>query len=152
MDALYLNKIYPEEALEGYFSDWKEHQEASLKLAHESFKTQKIFKLELQEDEICGKEALDKIGDILYADCDPTEIFSRTESFTIEDKNGTRTLIMELPFVKSKDEISVIKDGNDIVISWLNEARRFHLPEKLRRRDISGYEYENGYLRIKMDY
>lgn len=152
MDALYLNKIYPEEALEGYFSDWKEHQEASLKLAHESFKTQKIFKLELQEDEICGKDALDKIGDILYANCDPTEIFSRTESFTIEDKNGTRTLVMELPFVKSKDEISVIKDGNDIVISWLNEARRFHLPEKLRRRDISGYEYENGYLRIKMDY
>ena len=103
-------------------------------------------------NEILGKNKLDKTGESLYSESDPLDIFVRTESFFIEDKNGTRTFILELPFVKDKNEISVFKDGQDIIISWLNETRRFHFPEKLRSREISEYIYENGYLKIKMDY
>lgn len=152
VDAVYINKLYPEDMLKGYFCDWKEYQEKSISVAEKSFKRQKIFKLELQSDEILGKNKLYKTGESLYSESNPLDIFVRTESFFIEDKNGTRTFILELPFVKDKNEISVFKDGQDIIISWLNETRRFHFPEKLRRREISEYIYENGYLKIKMDY
>lgn len=138
--------------LTGYFSDWEKYQQESIEIVQESFHKQKIFMLELQNNEILGKEKLDDIGEIFYTICNPLSIFTKTEDFFIEDKNGTRTLCIELPFVKDRDEISVFKDGNDIVISWLNETRRFHLPEKLRKREISDYIYEYGYLKIKMDY
>nr|WP_249168790.1 MULTISPECIES: hypothetical protein [unclassified Fusobacterium] len=59
---------------------------------------------------------------------------------------------MDLPFVENSDEITVLKDREDIVIRWLNEERRFHLPEKLKKRDITEYVYDNGKLKIKMDY
>ena len=152
VDAIYLNKLYPAEMLTGYFSDWEKYQQESIEIVQESFHKQKIFMLELQNNEILGKEKLDDIGEIFYTTCNPLSIFTKTEDFFIEDKNGTRTLCIELPFVKDRDEISAFKDGNDIVISWLNETRRFHLPEKLRKREISDYIYEDGYLKIKMDY
>lgn len=152
VDVIYLNKLYPAEMLTGYFSDWEKYQQESIEIVQESFHKQKIFMLELQNNEILGKEKLDDIGEIFYTTCNPLSIFTKTEDFFIEDKNGTRTLCIELPFVKDRDEISVFKDGNDIVISWLNETRRFHLPEKLRKREISDYIYEYGYLKIKMDY
>ena len=152
VDAIYLNKLYPAEMLTGYFSDWEKYQQESIEIVQESFHKQKIFMLELQNNEILGKEKLDDIGEIFYTTCNPLSIFTKTEDFFIEDKNGTRTLCIELPFVKDRYEISAFKDGNDIVISWLNETRRFHLPEKLRKREISDYIYEYGYLKIKMDY
>lgn len=152
VDVIYLNKLYPAEMLTGYFSDWEKYQQESIEIVQESFHKQKIFMLELQNNEILGKEKLDDIGEIFYTTCNPLSIFTKTEDFFIEDKNGTRTLCIELPFVKDRDEISAFKDGNDIVISWLNETRRFHLPEKLRKREISDYIYEDGYLKIKMDY
>lgn len=152
VDAIYLNKLYPAEMLTGYFSEWEKYQQESIEIVQESFHKQKIFMLELQNNEILGKEKLDDIGEIFYTTCNPLSIFTKTEDFFIEDKNGTRTLCIELPFVKDRYEISAFKDGNDIVISWLNETRRFHLPEKLRKREISDYIYEYGYLKIKMDY
>ena len=51
-----------------------------------------------------------------------------------------------------EETISVIKEKYDIIISLLNETRRFHLPDKLKTRKISEYSYKNGELKINMDY
>ena len=151
VDAVYINKIYPEKALTDYFEPWKALQNKNLNLIEENFLNQKIFKLELQSEEIYGEKSLDKISQLLYENINPDEIFFKKQSFYIEDIQGTRTLIIPLSFAK-QEEISMFKEGNDIIISWLNETRRFHLPEKLCRRNISQYVYENGKLKISMDY
>ena len=151
VDAVYMNKLYPKEAMEGYFEDWKNIQNDSIYLAEESFSEQKLFKLELQSGEIHGREALEKIAKILYKNINPAEIFCQTESFKIEEVNGTRILTIHLPFAK-EENISVIKEKYDIIISLLNETRRFHLPDKLKTRKISEYSYKNSELKISMDY
>ena len=151
VDAVYMNKLYPKEAMEGYFEDWKNIQKDNIHLAEESFFEQKFFKLELQSEEIHGKDSLEKIAEILYKNINPAEIFCQTESFQIEEVNGTRILIINLPFAK-EENISVIKEKYDIIISLLNETRRFHLPDKLKTRKISEYSYKNGELKISMDY
>ena len=151
VDAVYMNKLYPKEAMEGYFEDWKNIQKDNIHLAEESFFEQKLFKLELQSEEIHGKDSLEKIAEILYKNINPAEIFCQTESFQIEEVNGTRILIINLPFAK-EENISVIKEKYDIIISLLNETRRFHLPDKLKTRKISEYSYKNGELKISMDY
>ena len=151
VDAIYMNKLYPKEAMEGYFEGWKNIQKDSIHLAEESFSEQKLFKLELQAEEIHGKNSLEKIAKILYKNINPAEIFCQIESFRIEEVNGTRILTIHLPFAK-EENISVIKEKYDIIISLLNETRRFHLPDKLKTRKISGYSYKNGELIISMDY
>ena len=151
VDAIYINKLYPEKAMEGYFKDWEDIQKHNIQLAEESFSEQKLFKLEMQNNEINGKESLEKIAKILYQNINPIEIFYQTEAFKMDDINGTRILSIKLPFLKAEN-ISVKKEKDDIIISLLNERRRFHLPDKLRTRKISSYSYENSELKIFMDY
>ena len=151
VDAIYINKLYPEKAMEGYFKDWEDIQKHNIQLAEESFSEQKLFKLEMQNNEINGKESLEKIAKILYQNINPIEIFCQTEAFKMDDINGTRILSIKLPFLKAEN-ISVKKEKDDIIISLLNERRRFHLPDKLRTRKISSYSYENSELKIFMDY
>ena len=151
VDAVYMNRLYPKEVMEGYFEGWENIQNDNIRLAKESFSLQKLFKLELQSEEIHGRKSLEKIGKLLYKDVNPAEIFCQTEAFKMEDINGTRILIINLPFAKA-ESISVTKEKNDIIISLLNETRRFHLPDKLRTRNISTYSFEKGELRISMDY
>lgn len=151
VDAIYINKLYPEKAMEGYFKDWEDIQKHNIQLAEESFSEQKLFKLEMQNNEINGKESLEKIAKILYQNINPIEIFCQTEAFKMDDLNGTRILSIKLPFLKAEN-ISVKKEKDDIIISLLNETRRFHLPDKLKTRKISSYSYENSELKIFMDY
>ena len=151
VDAIYINKLYPEKAMEGYFKDWEDIQKHNIQLAEESFPEQKVFKLEMQSNEINGKESLEKIAKILYQNINPIEIFCQTEAFKMDDINGTRILSIKLPFLKAEN-ISIKKEKYDIIISLLNETRRFHLPDKLKTRKISSYSYENSELKIFMDY
>lgn len=151
VDAIYINKLYPEKAMEGYFKDWEDIQKHNIQLAEESFSEQKLFKLEMQNNEINGKESLEKIAEILYQNINPIEIFCQTEAFKMDDINGTRILSIKLPFLKAEN-ISVKKEKDDIIISLLNERRRFHLPDKLRTRKITSYSYMNNELKIYMNY
>ena len=151
VDAIYINKLYPSKAMEGYFKDWEDIQKHNIQLAEESFSEQKLFKLEMQNNEINGKESLEKIAKILYQNINPIEIFCQTEAFKMDDINGTRILSIKLPFLKAEN-ISIKKEKYDIIISLLNETRRFHLPDKLKTRKISSYSYENSELKIFMDY
>ena len=151
VDAIYINKIYQEEVLKSYFETWEKIQKENLHSAKESFFKQKIFMLELQKEEVHGIETLEKITKLLYGNIDASEIFSQNNSFYIEEQNGTHIFIIPLPFAK-QDEIFVKKEKGDLILSWLNETRRFHLPEKLRRRKISSFYYEDGKLKIYMDY
>ena len=109
VDAIYINKLYPEKAMEGYFKDWEDIQKHNIQLAEESFSEQKLFKLEMQNNEINGKESLEKIAEILYQNINPIEIFCQTEAFKMDDINGTRILSIKLPFLKAEN-ISVKKE------------------------------------------
>jgi len=151
VDAVYVNKIYPEQALNGYFEEWIGLQEDSLKLAEESFTQQQLFRLPLQAEEIRGAEMLRRVAEQLYPDIDPAAVFCREQAFRMEEENGTRIFVVNLPYAKA-EELSVSKQGGDLILTFRNETRRFHLPDKLSRRILTGWTFEEGHLRIHMDY
>lgn len=151
VDAIFINKIYPEKALDGYFEQWKTVQEENLRIAHESFAGQKFFTLELWQKEIRGVKLLDKAAEALYGSVDPMEVFCSESSFYIEKAHGTMIFALHLPFAELGD-ISVIKEDTDIIVSVKNETRRFHLPDMMSRRLLSQYVYESGTLKIMLDY
>ncbi len=151
VDVVYVNRIYPEKALSGYFAGWAKMQEESLALVDQSFPGQKIYHLTMQDDEICGLDSLKVIGDQLYQTSNPKEIFCKEQAFRIEDKDGVRNFIVHLPYAK-KEELSVKKVDKELVLTLRNETRRFRLPDKLVRRYIADWDYEDGELKIQMDY
>lgn len=151
IDAVYINKIYPKSAFVGYFDEWENVQRENIKIAEESFVNQKVFRLELQEEELRGKTMLDRISKHLYKDIKAEDIFCDEEAFHITEEKGTKVFIVNMPFADIED-ISVEKEESDLILSFKNKVRRFHLPDSLRRREISDYSYVNGSLRIKLDY
>ena len=150
-DAVYINKIYPAEVLTGYFADWNRVQEERLQLARESFPDQRQFRLELLPDELQGFETLRRVGRGLYGETDPAAVFCREQAFRIEERSGTRILIVKVPYAK-ESEVQVEKDGGDLLLTVRNQVRRFHLADLLGRRKLSGWSLAHGELSIRLDY
>ena len=153
VDAVCINKIYPEEAMKGYFEGWQQMQRESLQLAAESFPGRRQFSLLLQDAEIRGIPALEKAGDELYEGDDPAQIYCREEAFRMEYdlKTGIRSLIISLPYADA-EEIRTEKEGDDLILFVRNEVRRLRLPDILCRRDLDGQTFENGELTIRFGY
>ena len=155
-DAVYINRIYPAEAMKGYFSGWERMQAESLELAEQSFPERRIFRLELQEEEIRGLDMLERAADELYGKqdseqaVDPVEIFCRESAFRSEydPKSGLRSLIVSLPYA-AKEEIRAEKEKEDLILRVRNEVRRLRLPDLMGSRDLLGWEFEDGTLTLR---
>ncbi|MBQ9411625.1 MAG: TRC40/GET3/ArsA family transport-energizing ATPase [Oscillospiraceae bacterium] len=151
VDAVYLNRLYPEEALRGAFQGWMELQRESLRLARESFPGQKLFTLPLQDRELRGLESLADAARQLYGDSDPSQVYCRENAFRLEDRMGTRDFILRVPYIAPED-LSVSQEGCDLILRMRNETRQFRLPEQVCRRRVSGWEWRAGELFVHMDY
>ena len=155
-DAVYINRIYPAEAMKGYFSGWERMQAESLELAEQSFPERRIFRLELQEEEIRGLDMLERAADELYGKqdseqaVDPVEIFCRESAFRSEydPKSGLRSLVVSLPYA-AKEEIRAEKEKEDLILRVRNEVRRLRLPDLMGSRDLLGWEFEDGTLTLR---
>lgn len=156
-DAVYINRIYPEEAMKGYFSGWERMQAESLELAEQSFPERRIFRLELQEEEIRGLDMLERAAEELYGPqaedrqaVDPAEIFCRESAFRSEydPKSGLRSLIVSLPYA-AKEEIRAEKEKEDLILRVRNEVRRLRLPDLMGSRDLLGWDFEDGTLTLR---
>jgi arsenite-transporting ATPase len=159
VDAVYVNRIYPKEALSGSFAGWDSMQDKSLARIKESFPLQKQFYLPLQDKELRGIPVLESVAAQLYGELsaepekgcsiDPATIFCAEQSYTTERnmEDGSWIMTVRLPYMKSTD-LSVSKDGNDLILGVRDERRRFRLTEQCGRRELKSWSYENGRLQI----
>ncbi len=147
VDAIIVNRIYPKQAMEGYFSKWILMQEEGLNEIAESFSEVPRFYLELQKVEICTLPILEEVSKTIFGDIDPIDVLFKEDIFTIErNKNGVNMKIL-LPFA-NKEELSLDQNGNELILSIKNERRRFTLPLELSNMEISGAKFEGGSLII----
>lgn len=153
VDAVCINKIYPEEAMKGCFDGWNRMQAENLQLAAESFPGRKHFSLLLQPEEIRGVELLAEAARQLYKEEDPSRIFCREEAFrlTYDTDTGIRQMIISLPYADEK-EIRAEKEGDDLILYVRNEVRRLRLPDLLCRRELTEYRFEQGELTLSFGY
>jgi arsenite/tail-anchored protein-transporting ATPase len=148
VDAIIVNRIYPEKALQGYFNKWVELQKDGLNEIEESFHGIPIFKLELQKRELKSLPILQEVAKVLYQDQEPTLVFSLEKIFTVNKSDQGYVMEIKLPFVEKK-EMDLNQKGGEIILSIKNERRRFQLPDNLKSKEIQSAKYENGKLKIQ---
>ncbi len=145
VDAIIVNRIYPKQAMEGYFSKWILMQEEGLTEIEESFSQVPRFYLELQKGEIGTLPILEEVSKQIFGDNDPANVLFKEDIFAIErNENGINLKIL-LPFA-NKEELSLNQNENELILSVKNERRRFTLPIELSKMDIKGAKFEGGYL------
>jgi arsenite-transporting ATPase len=146
VDAIIVNKVYPQEALEGYFNKWVTLQEEGLKELEESFREVPVLKLMLQKHELKGIAVLEEIS-TFYGETNPEQVLVNKKIFSvINDLDGLRMDIY-LPFM-DKAEMDLGQSGGEIQIAIKNEKRCFTLPSQLQGKDIVSAKLDKGVLAI----
>ena len=141
-----MNRIYPKQAMEGYFSKWIELQEKSLNDIKESFSEVPCFYVELQDKELCGISALQEVGNDIYGESNPNDILFKEDIYKIEKEE--KMLQIYLPFA-NKEELSLEQIEDELIIGVKNEVRRFLVPKEFIKEEIKGAKFEKGYLNIR---
>ena len=158
VDAVYVNRIYPEEAMRGSFAGWASMQEKSLRRVEESFAQQKRFHLLLLDRELRGTAVLEAAAARLYGEAgteeeiDPASVFCTARSFQTQRnlEDGTWVMTVDLPYMSAGD-LSVEKAGDDLILDVGSERRRFRLTQQCGRRQLKKWVYENGLLEMTFE-
>ncbi len=147
VDAVIVNRIFPEESLKGYFHKWIKNQKEALADIQNSFLGVPIFHMELLKHELRTIERLQRAADYLYKDKDPVEIFHKSTIFSLKKEEGYDCFSIVLPFFDTKD-MDLLQKGEELTIIIHNERRSFVLPGKLKNKDIISANYKEGKLNI----
>ena len=149
-DAVVCNRLIPQSADGSYWEGWKEAQTEYLQLIEECFSPLPILKVPLLKSEVIGMKALEEIGRLLYNEDDPTRLLFEGRPMSIERDNGGYMLTLELPFI-AKGEVSLMKSGDELVVTIGNQRHSILLPQVLLGRELERAKLDTGRLRIRFE-
>jgi arsenite-transporting ATPase len=149
-DLIICNRFIPENVTDHYFDYWKANQEQYLHSIEERFAPLPILIIPLMEREVVGLDMLRAVAEKLYRDHDPTEFFHHGKAHYIEKEDEHYTLSFNLPY-SSKDEISLIRSGDELIIHVGSYRRNIILPRTLVNLALKGAKFENNKLVIRFD-
>lgn len=150
VDAVIVNRLYPEDALAGYFDRWTELQRTSLYEIGEAFVDVPILRLALRHGELCGVANLREAAGDLYGGIDPAEVLARSCAIELCETADGYELSLAAPFFDKRD-LGLLQDGDHLIVSLANQTRRVALPACLRGHEVAGARYEDGALIVSFD-
>ncbi|MFN3535284.1 MAG: TRC40/GET3/ArsA family transport-energizing ATPase, partial [Desulfatiglandales bacterium] len=148
VDLVILNRILPLEIQDRFFDAWKEiHTLYTLK-AREYFDPIPIFSVDLFTKEILGLESIERLGEALYKDQDPTHLFYKGKPYEFSKEDGCLMIKIELPFAQ-KEEVEVYRVGDELVLKLGAFRRNIPLPRSaLASCERMKARMQEGYLQI----
>ena len=147
IDAVIINRIFPEGVEEKFFEIWKQTQQKYIEEAENYFSGVPIWKVNLFDDQIIGETGLDKLGNLLYSDIDPADRFSDQKPYQFMKINDNYQLSMQLPFL-TKQEVDLTKHGDELIITIGGFKRHVALPRSLSRAKATGAKLTGNQLVI----
>jgi arsenite-transporting ATPase len=149
-DLIICNRFIPEKVTDHYFDYWKANQEQYYQTIEERFAPLSILTVPLMEREVVGLDMLRAVADKLYGNQDPTAFFHYGKAHHIEKKDGHYILSFDLPHTV-KEEISLIRSDDELIIRVGNHKRNIILPRTLVNLPVKGAKFENEKLLIYFD-
>ena len=146
-DLIVCNRLIPAGVEDPYFAAWKESQARYFHLIESGFHPVPIRKAPLFDHEVVGIEALRHMASALFGEEDPTAVFFAGKAHSIERKEGHYVLTVALPFA-SKEQISLLRTGDEVVIQAGNQRHHLILPRTLAGLEVAEAKFEGTSLRI----
>jgi len=147
-DAVVVNRILPPEAAGGYFSDWRATQQEQMELVRSGFAPVPVLTAPHLPNEVIGAEALDLLGDQLFADHAVEQLLHEDLSRELtSDGNGRATLRLPLPFA-DRGDIDLKKAGLEVIVRVGGQKRTIMLPPALAGYETSGARFRDGALEV----
>lgn len=149
-DMIVLNRIIPDAVEDSYFTDWKQTQSRHRAMVEERFAPVPIKELPLFRDEVVGLERLGEMGDALFGEEDPAQVYFRGRTQTVERTPRGFVLDLPLPFVQ-KGDVNLVHLGDELMVQIGQHRRSIILPRALVGLETRGASFEGESLRIRFE-
>jgi arsenite-transporting ATPase len=149
-DLIICNRVLPQELDGHYFDSWKEAQGRYYQVIEECFTPLPILSVPFFQQEVVGLPMLEAMGQALFADKDPTQFFFHGQSQEINREDNYYVLSLPLPFL-TKEDVSVIRNGDELIIKAGRYKRNIILPRALIGLPIQGAKFEQDKLCIRFE-
>ena len=150
IDAVIVNRLMSKEITDPFFDRWKKAQQEHLEEIETSFVSLPIFTSHLFDQEIYGLELLGRLGEDIYGDKDPADLFYQGIPVEIGKDNTTYYLLINLPF-SSKSDVEVLKKQNELIVKVGNYKRNILLPLSLANKEPKRAKLEKEKLKIEFE-
>jgi len=147
VDCLIINRIIPAEEAPSSFSLYLEAQKRYLEEIEKSFSPLPIFKVRHLGQEAFGRDLLNNIGDQIYGNEDPRQVFHKENPYRLKAVDGGYLFEIFLPFA-NKEDISVLQYGDELILQVRSERRNIFLPSFLAFYSIQEATLNNGWLGV----
>lgn len=137
IDAVIINRIFPEGVEAKFFEIWKQTQQRYIEEATTYFSGVPIWKVNLFADQIVGEPGLYQLGDALYSDIDPAERFTEKSPYQFRKVDEVYQLEIQLPFL-TKEEVDITKHGDELIITIGGFKQHVALPRSLANSKATG--------------
>jgi arsenite-transporting ATPase len=127
IDAVVINRVFPDEAQVGFMESRQKSQKAYMDLAKTYFHPVPLFEVPFYSSEILGHDALAELGDQLFKDRNPADIFYTNRTCEFSAPNGCHRAKIHLPFTQ-KAEVDLSKVGEELIIRVGNIKRNIIVP------------------------
>lgn len=153
VDLAIVNKVIPEGVSDAYFTEWKQAQERYLTDAEAAFHPLPIKRLKLFQSEVKGLKLLSEVGNELFADEDPAQVYFEGKAIKVLEVEHGLEVVVPLPSASRYKEVcEVERVGGDlsVVISTdIGEVRNFiPLPAIAHMMKLDKAKLLNGELHI----
>lgn len=147
-DAVICNRVFPQELQHGYFAEWSHIQGRYREMIQQGFSPLPIWEVPLFDREVVGLTMLERMSRSLFAEQDPLRVWMPGQIQTIRKKGEHYFLRLRLPFLQ-KDQVTLLKRGDELVVSIGNFRRDLVLPRALADLAVKRARLEEGYLVVR---
>ena len=150
VDALLVNRIFPDELARGYLGPWCVLQKEQLDTISRCFLDTAIYPIEYRETEPVGIAQLEELGQEIYGQDVADAMLSETYTVRFANDSGKPAVTFTLPGL-DKSSLDVTRKGGELLIAAGGYSRVFALPDSLGASDISEARYDDDELTIVFD-
>jgi arsenite-transporting ATPase len=150
VDAVIVNKLFPEGVIDEHFKKWITTQLNFIGQIEEYFAPIPIMKVPLFDDQVVGVEGLRRMAATLYQQADPTEIFYSRKPYEFTSEDGAYLLKVHLPFA-DKEHIDLYREADELIIRIGSFKRHVSLPHKLLRSRVTSANYRDDSLLVRLE-
>jgi len=148
VDAVLVNRVFPDEVTDPYFNAWKEHQAENIAYIREAFGELPMLRAPLFDAEIGGFDRLRRLADALYGDMNPASVLAREQTHRMTpDDNGGYILEVPLPFAE-KSDLDLYRSADELTLRVGPYRRNIVLPYALWNLNVKNARFEHSRLRI----
>ncbi|NTW46714.1 MAG: TRC40/GET3/ArsA family transport-energizing ATPase [Chlorobaculum sp.] len=150
VDRITINRVMPDKSPDPYFQQWRAIQQKYIDQINNSFAPIPVAEVPLFNNEVVGLEMLRKVGEKVYGDENPLDIFFKEDPINISKiSDGHYKVRVKLPFMESMGlEPKIMKLGDDLTIRIGDYQKIVALPIFLAGMESTGASFDNGWLNI----